>query len=70
MEKCGNPEELETNAECALAACSACAGHYEDPDRTAWNADESEQADEGPEVLEAEKARQSSVVDRSQLNEL
>ena len=24
----------------AMRACSACAGDYEDPDRTAWTADE------------------------------
>ncbi len=25
-----------------LSACSACAGDYEDPDRTAWTPDDSE----------------------------
>ncbi len=28
-----------------LRACSACAGDYEDPDRTAWNADVEEDDD-------------------------
>ena len=32
----------------ALSACSACAGDYEDPDRTAWTAVESD-ADESVE---------------------
>jgi len=30
----------------AMCACSACAGDYEDPDRTAWPVDESDE-DEG-----------------------
>ena len=28
-----------------MRACSACAGDYEDPDRTAWTADESDEAE-------------------------
>ena len=29
----------------ALGMCSACAGDYEDPDRTAWGADTEDDAD-------------------------
>lgn len=36
MENCGKPVRLVKNEySCALQACSACAGNYEDPDRTA-----------------------------------
>ncbi len=31
-----------------MRACSACAGDYEDPDRTAWAADEETDPDCGP----------------------
>jgi hypothetical protein len=37
-----------------LRACSACAGDYEDPDRTAWTPDEEE------EDLLAEKIREKT----------
>jgi hypothetical protein len=47
----------ESRSEEELRACSACAGDYEDPDRTAWPADEenrdaeeNEGDDEFPEV--------------------
>jgi len=30
----------------ALTACSACAGDYEDPDRSAWSADEMNDVDD------------------------
>jgi len=30
----------------SLRACSACAGDYEDPDRTAWRAEEEESEEE------------------------
>jgi len=69
VEKCGNPEESETIAECPLAACSACAGDYEDPDRTAWNADESDQATEAQEALEVEKEREFAAIDRNESKE-
>jgi hypothetical protein len=29
-----------------MLACSACAGDYEDPDRTAWSPDECEHGDD------------------------
>jgi hypothetical protein len=45
-ETCGEPGDLQS----PLRACSACAGDYEDPDRTAWTPDEDE------EDLRAEKA--------------
>jgi hypothetical protein len=32
----------ETNTKTEMRACSACAGDYEDPDRTAWTADETD----------------------------
>jgi hypothetical protein len=40
----------------ALHACSACAGDYEDPDRTAWGPDEEEARDRenAPEATEEE----------------
>ncbi len=30
--------------------CSACAGDYEDPDRTAWTLDENDQDEDQPET--------------------
>jgi hypothetical protein len=30
-----------------IRACSACAGDYEDPDRTAWTPDDAEDEDDG-----------------------
>ena len=36
-----------------LAACSACAGDYEDPERTAWVTDEGE--DEGASLADREE---------------
>jgi hypothetical protein len=44
----GDPGSLQA----PLHACSACAGDYEDPDRTAWTPDEEE------EDLLAEKAQE------------
>lgn len=38
-----------------MGACSACAGEYEDPDRTAWDAESSDQAEGGHPDLEAEE---------------
>jgi hypothetical protein len=47
VENCGNLREPEGGARAPQReACSACAGDYEDPDRTAWNADEDEEAEE------------------------
>lgn len=40
VEKCGNLGGACDSAGLAIAACSACAGDYEDPDRSAWAADE------------------------------
>lgn len=40
MEKCGNPGALRGAWGSAVAACSGCAGDYEDPDRTAWTDDQ------------------------------
>jgi len=33
-----------------LGACSACAGDYEDPDRTAWTPDDAEGEDQDDEA--------------------
>ena len=45
VEKCGNrPGDLVVTS--ALTACSACAGDYEDPDRTAWRESENEKEDD------------------------
>lgn len=38
----GNRAELRL----AVSMCSACAGDYEDPDRTAWSADVEDDADD------------------------
>ena len=40
-----------------VRACSACAGDYEDPERTAWRSDASEE--EGAEETSADNAGQS-----------
>lgn len=40
VEKCGNLGDPRALPAKALAACSACAGDYEDPDRTAWADDQ------------------------------
>ena len=43
----------QSGAPAGLHACSACAGEYEDPDRTAWAPDESggEERDDEPDQL-------------------
>lgn len=51
----GDPEgscEAAQGAIAAVRACSACAGDYEDPDRTTWAAEEDDQEEEGnaPEI--------------------
>ena len=48
MENCGKPggEENPTLAR-GIRACSACAGDYEDPDRTASDGEEEADAVEG-----------------------
>ena len=51
MENCGNLGTPAGNGRCGLMACSACAGDYEDPDRTAWCDDE--EVDEADEVAAA-----------------
>jgi hypothetical protein len=42
-----------------MRACSACAGDYQDPDRTAWTADETDEADkaEQDDELDSETER-------------
>jgi hypothetical protein len=49
-ERCEEPDASPP----PLHACSACAGDYEDPDRTAWTQDEEE------EDLLAEKIREKA----------
>jgi len=39
-----------------LRACSACAGDYEDPDRTSWPSDDAGEGDDDPGEGEAEAA--------------
>ena len=54
VEKCGNrSRDLFTAG--ALTACSACAGDYEDPDRTAWRVDENENADDDDDANPGER---------------
>ena len=46
------PVGVSSNAGCAagpmMSACSACAGDYEDPDRTAWTPAEVDEAERDP----------------------
>jgi hypothetical protein len=45
----------------SMRACSACAGDYEDPDRTAWGPDAEEgKAETMTDILEEEPQRASS----------
>jgi len=38
VENCGNPGQgPKQDGSVSLEACSACAGDYEDPDRTVWD---------------------------------
>lgn len=56
----------ETGAsEQSLRACSACAGDYEDPDRTAWTPDEEEEdlATERAQDRAEDKAKNDAGVD-------
>jgi hypothetical protein len=46
VENCGNPRGQQVNTGEAMTACSACAGDYEDPDRSAWSADEMNDVDD------------------------
>ncbi len=46
VENCGNPYGPQVNTGEVMTACSACAGDYEDPDRTAWTSDEMTDVDE------------------------
>jgi hypothetical protein len=46
VENCGNLEMPRAEETVALLACSACAGDYEDPDRTAWSDDRGDGDDE------------------------
>ena len=40
MKNCANLDNHDKPEPNGLAACSACAGDYEDPDRTAWREDD------------------------------
>ena len=46
MENCANLGDSHSSARKAMVACSGCAGDYEDPDRSAWTADDSEVTDD------------------------
>lgn len=46
MENCGNLCGPQVNTGEVVTACSACAGDYEDPDRTAGSADETNGVDD------------------------
>ena len=46
MENCGNPCGPQVNTGEAMTACSACAGDYQDPDRTAWSVNEANEMDD------------------------
>jgi hypothetical protein len=66
VEKCGNHEGTESAKTNALEACSACEGDYEDPDRTAWSAEEEEIADDDDLEIVSEigsAARDSNLVE-------
>jgi len=55
---CDGGEANHGGVAARLQACSACAGDYEDPDRTAWTPDEAggeERADERAERFPAEE---------------
>jgi hypothetical protein len=46
VEKCGNLGGAQPDGGVTLAACSGCAGDYEDPERSASSADENDKPDE------------------------
>lgn len=47
MENCGKVERPQQ----AIRACSACAGDYEDPERTAWTDDDEDGKERDVEAL-------------------
>ena len=51
---CRAVRERPAEAGLALRACSACAGDYENPDRTAWGGEEPNRAVNEDEALEDE----------------
>jgi hypothetical protein len=51
VENCGKAQGIRSTHE-TLTACSACAGDYQDPDRTAWNQDEDDLSDDSSEPEE------------------
>ena len=58
MENCGNPRGPQVNTGEVLTACSACAGDYEDPDRSAWTADEMNDVDDADSKSEVSGERE------------
>ena len=44
MEKCANLGGARGRSDSIVAACSGCAGDYEDPDRTAWSDEQLDEA--------------------------
>jgi hypothetical protein len=47
-----------------MRACSACAGDYEDPDRTAWTTGEQEQEEDEPVCAPRETTEEFPAEDR------
>jgi hypothetical protein len=47
-----------------MRACSACAGDYEDPDRTVWTTDEQEQEEDEPVSAPRESTEEFPAEDR------
>lgn len=46
MEKCGNSSPAGQKSDPGYAACSACSGDYEDPDRTAAPTEDLEEVED------------------------
>jgi len=58
VENCGNPCGPQVNTGEVMTACSACAGDYEDPDRSAWSADEMNDVDDADSKSEVSGERE------------
>jgi hypothetical protein len=73
VEKCGNLGSVQGKAAGVLGACSACAGDYEDPDRTAWGDDDgdsdSDDGDDAEAIQEIAVTERKSSVDGTTIDE-
>ena len=67
MEKCGNPNAARGALGSALAACSGCAGNYEDPDRTAWTDDQPDEPMDGDDQGDAPSAKSAMTIERNRM---